>query len=61
MFLYKEKKYDGQYAVLGMMQGKYKIDHNGLVHGYNIPNATTLTDFERNITNTISHITIFKK
>lgn len=54
LFLYKEKIYGDQYAVTGMIQGKYEIDRNGFVHGYKISNTTTLTDFERNITNTLS-------
>lgn len=46
LFLYKEKTYGEQYAVVGMMQGKYDIDPNGLVHGYNIPKGTSLAVIE---------------
>ena len=37
-----------------MAQGKLDIDHNGLIDCYNIPKAMTMTDFEINITNTLS-------
>jgi len=54
LFLYKERMYDGQYAVVGMLNGKYEIDPNGLIHGFNLPKAMTMTDFEKNITDSIS-------
>lgn len=54
LFLYKERMYGGQYAVVGMLNGKYVIDPNGLVHGYDIPKPMTLADFEKNITDSVS-------
>ncbi len=54
LFLYKEKMYGGQYAVVGM-QGKYDIDSNGVVHGYNI-NDMSVPDFEKNVTALLSEL-----
>lgn len=49
LFLYREKIYDGQYAIMGMEQGKYQVDSNGLVKGKFISNATSIASFEANI------------
>jgi hypothetical protein len=46
LFLYKEKNYDGQYAVVGT-QGKYDVDSNGRVHGYNLPRIMSVATLEK--------------
>ncbi len=52
LFLYKEKMYGGQYMAVGM-QGKYDIDPNGVVHGYNIKDMS-VGDLQKNITDLLS-------
>jgi hypothetical protein len=52
LFLYKEKSYDGQYAVVGT-QGKYDVDLQGQVHGYNLPRVMSIGDLERCMTDKV--------
>lgn len=61
LFLYREKGYGGHYTTMGMEQGKYQVDSNGLVEGtlksnmeYWPSNATTIADFEDNIKDILS-------
>jgi len=49
LFLYREMIYDRQYAIMGMEQGKYEVDSNGLVEGKFVSNATSIPSFEANI------------
>jgi hypothetical protein len=42
LFLYKEPIYDGLYVIMGMEQGKYRVDSNGLVKGKVTTNATSI-------------------
>lgn len=49
VFLYREKIYDGQYAVTGMEQGKYQVDSNGLIKGKSVLNSTSVANFDAKI------------
>lgn len=61
LFLRQEQGYGGEYTTMGMDQGKFQVDSNGLVEakdnaveGYWPPNATSLADFEADIKNILS-------
>lgn len=61
LFLYREKGYGGHYTTMGMEQGKYQVDSNGLVEGklksnmeYWPSNLTSIADFEANINDILS-------
>jgi hypothetical protein len=61
LFLYREQDYGGEYTTLGLEQGKYHVDSNGLVEGkvtateeYWPLNATSLADFEADIKNVLN-------
>ena len=58
LFLHRVQGYGGQYTTLGMDQGKFQVDSNGLVEAkinaveeYWPLNATSLANFEADIKN----------
>lgn len=61
LFLYREQVYGGEYTTMGMEQGKYQVESNGLVEGkitateeYWPLNATSLAYFETDIKNLLT-------
>jgi hypothetical protein len=61
LFLYREQVYGGEYTTMGMEQGKYQVELNGLVEGkirateeYWPLNATSLAYFETDIKNLLT-------
>jgi hypothetical protein len=61
LFLYREQVYGREYTTMGMEQGKYQVESNGLVEGkitateeYWPLNATSLAYFETDIKNLLT-------